>query len=130
MRLFTGSGVRRVLAGIKFIVKILVIVNESPWGSTLPAAALRFCRAVLDGGHEIEAVFFRGDGVYNAVPGRDSESTTPDLAVSWAGLAAPLLVCSSAAARRLDRAPGGGFREAGLAEVLERMDDCDRVVTF
>lgn len=130
MRLFTGSGVRRVLAGIKFIVKILVIVNESPWGSTLPAAALRLCRAVIDAGHEVGAVFFRGDGVYNALSGRDTDSTTPDLAVAWSRLESPLLVCSSAAARRLDRAPGGGFREAGLAEVLERMGECDRVVTF
>ena len=115
-------------------MKILVIVNDSPWGSALPATALRLTRAVLSAGQAIEAVFFRGDGVYNALPGRGSGAGTPDLARQWAALsgsnAFPLLVCSAAAARRLDSAPGDGFREAGLAEVLERMAASDRVVSF
>lgn len=115
-------------------MKILVIVNESPWGATLPAAALRMARAIRSDGHEIDSVFFRGDGVYNAVRGRGTDAGTPDLAREWAALSddagIPLLLCSAAASRRLDCAPDGGFREAGIAEVLERMVDCDRVVSF
>lgn len=115
-------------------MKVLVIVNESPWGSTLPVTALRMVNALLGGGAGIEAVFFRGDGVYNALPGRASDAGTPALAEAWRELSEspgiPMLLCSSAASRRLDSAPGAGFREAGLAEVLERMARCDRVVSF
>jgi sulfur relay (sulfurtransferase) complex TusBCD TusD component (DsrE family) len=113
-------------------VKVLVIVNESPWGSTLAATALRLVRSLLACDHSIDAVFFRGDGVYNLVAGQGEVAS--DLAGEWGSLAAaagfPLLLCSSATARRLDPAPGGRFRAAGLAEVLERMASCDRVVTF
>lgn len=113
-------------------MKVLVIVNESPWGATLPVAALRLARAMLLDGCEIDAVYFRGDGVYNAVQGQAADSGTPRLSTEWAGLSEsagfPLLLCSSAASRRLDSAPAEGFREAGLAEVLERMSRCERVV--
>ncbi len=115
-------------------MKVLVIVNASPWGGTLAASALRVARALSAAGQGIDAVFFRGDGVYNASPGRGGDADTPALAGAWADLAGrdgfPLLLCSSAALRRLDSAPATGFREAGLAEVLERMAACDRVVSF
>lgn len=111
-------------------MKVLVIVNESPWGGTLATTALRLARSLLAGGHAIDAVYFRGDGVYNLLAGQGEG----DLAAGWDALAAgagfPLLICSSASARRLDLEPGGRFRPAGLAEVLERMSGCDRVVTF
>lgn len=113
-------------------MKVLVIVNESPWGSTLASTALRLVRSLLDGEHSIDAVFFRGDGVYNLIEGQGEGAF--DLASGWARLAStgefPLLLCSSASARRLDSTPDGRFRPAGLAEVLERMADCDRVLTF
>ena len=100
----------------------------------MPAAAIRLARATVLDGHQIDAVFFRGDGVYNALQGRATDAGTPDLALEWAALSGesgfPLLLCSAAASRRLDSVPAGGFREAGLAEVLERMASCDRVVTF
>lgn len=115
-------------------MKVIVIVNDSPWGSVLPVAALRLVRAMLSAGQAIDAVFFRGDGAYNARPGRGSDTGTPDLYQQWASLAGkhgfPLLVCSASAARRLDSAPGHGFREAGLADVMERIEACDRVVSF
>lgn len=115
-------------------MKVLVIVNESPWGATLPATALRLVRAMREDGVGIDAVFFRGDGVYNALPGRATDAGTPDLAAEWEELSRsggiPMLLCSSATSRRLDSAPGPGFREAGLAEVLECMAGCDRVVSF
>jgi sulfur relay (sulfurtransferase) complex TusBCD TusD component (DsrE family) len=124
-------------------VKVLVIVNTSPWGSSLGVTALRLVRTMLQrtmlqpgagDGLRIAAVYFREEGVYHAVPGRITDSGTPALRDAWLALAAlhglPLLLCSSAAQRRLDDCPSGGFREAGLAEVLDLMRSCDRVVSF
>lgn len=122
-------------------MKILAIVEHSPWGSCLPVTALRLLRSMSENGMAIDAVYFRGDGVYNALAGRGSDHDTPALADAWRDLArhcgARLLVCSSASRRRLDSAPGSGFpvseadfREAGLPEVMERMAACDRVVSF
>lgn len=127
-------------------MKVLVIVNSSPWGGSLGATGLRLVRAMLqhgpkdgpqqDGasGLRVAAVFFREEGVYQAVAGRVSDSGTPALRDAWLELARqhglPLLLCSAAAQRRLESCPSGGFRETGLAEVLDLMDGCDRVVTF
>jgi len=115
-------------------VKILVIVNVSPWGGSLAVTALRLVRSMLDEGHEIAAIWFREEGVYQALASRAADSGTPVLREAWLGLhhehGVPLLLCSSASQRRLEQAPGGGFREAGLAEVLETLQSCDRLVTF
>jgi tRNA 2-thiouridine synthesizing protein D len=115
-------------------VKFLIIVNESPWGSSLAVTAFRLVRALLAGNAEIAAVFFRRDGVYHAQPGRVVDSGTPGLSDEWQSLAGPagfpLLVCSSAAQRRMQEAPDGAYREAGLAELIAIMASSDRVVTF
>jgi sulfur relay (sulfurtransferase) complex TusBCD TusD component (DsrE family) len=115
-------------------VKILLIVNESPWGGTLGLTALRMALALEAEGQEIAGIFFREDGVYHAAPGRATDAGTPDLSAAWIGLSARtgarLLLCSSAAQRRLERPPVGGFRESGLADVLEIMSACDRMVTL
>ena len=114
-------------------MKVLVIVNASPWGGSLGVTAWRLVRAMLAEGLEVTAVFFRDEGVYHAVPGRADDAGTPGLHAGWLALqqrGIPLLLCSSAAQRRLAAPPAGGFRETGLAEVLERMLACDRVVTF
>jgi sulfur relay (sulfurtransferase) complex TusBCD TusD component (DsrE family) len=88
--------------------------------------------AAVDG-LRIAAVYFR-ERAYHAVPGRITASGTPALRDAWLALATqhelPLLLCSSAAQRRLEDCPSGGFREAGLAEVLDLMRSCDRLVSF
>lgn len=115
-------------------MKVLVIVNSSPWGGTLGVTALRLVRAMLAGGFELAAVYFREEGVYHALAARVTDDGTPALRAAWLELGAerglPLLLCSSAAQRRLAACPEGGFREAGRAEVLELMRSCDRVVTL
>jgi len=115
-------------------VKILVIVNSSPWGSSLGTTALRLVKALAPNGLQVAAVYFRGDGVYQSQAGRAGDTGTPELSGSWLELARqhrfPLLVCRSAAQRRLPEAAGDGFREAGLAEVLELADTCDRVLSL
>lgn len=115
-------------------MKILIIVNESPWETGLGVTALRLVRATLSREAQLTAIFFRGDGVYHALPGRAVDSGTPCLAEAWRSLAGqagiPLLLCSAAAQRRLSETAQAGFREAGLAETLEIMASSDRVVTF
>jgi sulfur relay (sulfurtransferase) complex TusBCD TusD component (DsrE family) len=115
-------------------VNITVIVNEAPWGSGLASAALRLAQACIAGDVGLAAAYFRDEAVYLAVPGRAADPGAPDLRADWLELSRthgfPLLLCSSAAQRRLPEPPGEGFREAGLAEVLEMIAASDRVVTF
>lgn len=115
-------------------MKVLVIVNTSPWGGSLAVTALRLARAMVRDGLHIAAVYFREDGVYQALPGRVADAGTPSLRDAWLELmrdaGVPLLLCSSAAQRRLGACPEGGFREAGRAEVLELLQGCDRVVAL
>ena len=115
-------------------MKFLVIVNESPWASGLALCASRFVRAATASGHGITAVFFREDGVYNAVPGELTDTGTPDLVKTWAELASAagtrLLLCRSSRLRRLENKPTGGFEESGLTEMFELLLHSDRVVSF
>jgi sulfur relay (sulfurtransferase) complex TusBCD TusD component (DsrE family) len=114
-------------------VKILVIVNESPWGGSLGLTALRLTRALVASGQCLAAVYFREEGIYHALPGA-ADAGTPDLRDAWLDLSrdhdVPMLLCSSAVARRLEVPLKGGFRTAGLAEVLELMAACDRLLSF
>lgn len=115
-------------------MKFVLVVNASPWGSTRAVTALRLARAVLAAGHEIPAVFFRGEGVYNALGGTVADAGTPELAQSWSGLAdegkSELMVCQASARRRLNARVMSPFREAGLVEFNDLLAGCDRVVTL
>jgi sulfur relay protein TusD/DsrE len=117
-----------------FTVKFLIIVNESPWASGLALCASRFVRAATASGHGITAIFFREDGVYNAVPGEQTDAGTPDLFKAWAELSAAagtrLLLCRSSRLRRLQTNPPECFEESGLTEMFELMLHSDRVVSF
>ena len=96
--------------------------------------ALRLLGALLRRGVVIPAVYFRGDGVYHALCGRAHDADTPRSPRAWLDLAGPhgipLLLCSADSQRRLEAPPADGFREAGLAEALELMSACDRVVSL
>ena len=117
---------------------ILVIVNESPWGSTLAGTALRFTNAAIEGGCRVPAVFFQNDGVYNALCGQASDDGLPSPFDGWRHLAdehgVQLLLCSAAVARRYEERIrnelSGDFQQAGLARMWALTEDCDRVVTF
>jgi sulfur relay protein TusD/DsrE len=115
-------------------VKILLVVNDSPWGSTLSMTALRISRQALEAGHGLEAVFFRGDGVYHATAETESDAGTPDTFAAWAAMAerngTALMVCQSSSRRRLGAPPAAPFREAGLVEFADLVAACDRVLTF
>ena len=115
-------------------MKILLIVNSSPWGSTLGVTALRFARAAVAEGMTVTAVFFREDGVFQAIGGTVSDAGTPPLAEAWPEFAdscgARLLVCRSSGLRNLRAIPSGAYQEAGLAEMMELMAASDRVVSW
>jgi sulfur relay (sulfurtransferase) complex TusBCD TusD component (DsrE family) len=115
-------------------VKCLIIVNESPWGSTLALGAWRFARAASENGLQVVAVFFREDGVYNALDGEAADAGTPDLGAAWREYSersgARLLLCRSSADRRMKSAPGQPFEAFSLTGMFELLQQCDRVVTF
>lgn len=115
-------------------MKILLVVNSSPWGSTLAVTALRFARAAVAEGMTVAAVFFREDGVFHGSGSRATDAGTPALFEAWPEFAqssgAELLLCRSSGQRNLAQSPSGPFREAGLAEMIELMAASDRVVTW
>ena len=115
-------------------MKILVIVNESPWGGTLGVTALRLVRALVEEGEQLCAVFFRGDGVYQAQAGREQDAGSPCLSEAWKQISRdsdiPLLICSSDSQRRFGQAPDKSFKEAGLVKMMELMGSSDRVVSL
>ena len=115
-------------------MNILIVVNSSPWGTSLGLTALRFARAAVAEGMTVPAVFFREDGVFHTQRARVAQAGTPELADAWPEFAqscgAQLLVCRSSGQRNLAEAPGQAFREAGLAEMMELMADCDHVVSW
>ena len=119
-------------------MNVLLIVNESPWASSLANTALRFARTALAEGACVSAVFFQGDGVYNAFGGSTIDPGAEDLSQAWADLARQgafqLLLCSSALARRIPLKQGrdltAPYRAAGLVEMIELLDRSDRVLSF
>lgn len=115
-------------------MKLMLMVSASPWGQSRSMLALRLLRATVAAGHEVEAVFFREDGVYHALSGRQTDRGTVDLSRAYEELAEqgnfPLLLCSASAQRRLPAAavPDAPWREAGLAEFFTREAQADRCV--
>ncbi len=111
------------------------MVTASPWGGSLAATALRFARAAVAEGHAVGPVYFRGEGVYQVLSGRQADPGSEDLSSAWRALAESqafeLLLCSADAARRLPPGPvTAPWREAGLGEWFGCLADADRVVSF
>ena len=117
-------------------VKLLLMVNASPWGCSRSSLALRFLRASLEAGHEVLAVFFREDGIYTGLAGRQADRGADDLEAAYRSLAEAhgfeLLLCSASSQRRLaaEHVPSAPWREAGLGELMALEPAADRWVTF
>lgn len=116
-------------------MKCLIIVNESPWQTGLAICALRFAQAAESNGLKISAVFFREDGVYHALANTNADAGTAELTSGWREFAARsgarLLLCSASSQRRLPATTAAPeFPQTGLAEMLELMQQADRLVTF
>ena len=117
---------------------ILVVVNESPHGSTLAAKALRFIKAVQKAGHTVPMVFFQGEGIYNALGSKSPDHKRTTLLDSWQEVSrlhrTRLLLCSAAIARRnagpIPASIAAEFDQAGLPFMWDFALRCDRVITF
>jgi tRNA 2-thiouridine synthesizing protein D len=128
-------------------MKFAVAVYGAPATSQSPRSALRFVRAALARGHQVDRVFFYHDGVLTAnaltVPPQDEA----DVGAEWASLAEThgieLAVCVAAALRRgvldADEALRYGrtthnlrppFRILGLGQLVDAALSADRLVTF
>lgn len=128
-------------------MKFSVLINEGPYTHQAADTAYNFCKAALDGGHEIFRVFFYHDGVNNGtrftVPPQDDRN----IQKRWSELAEThkldMVLCIAAAQRRgiMDEkeakrqgiegnniAPG--FRISGLGQLIEAGIESDRMVTF
>lgn len=116
-------------------MNLLVIINHNPAGSSLAIKARVFVEAALRSGHRVPAVFFHNDGVYNALESESGEDTN---ARQWAKLSQQsdlkLLLCSTASFLRFDDKQkslvSSSFLPAGLAQMWDFANRCDRVVTF
>jgi sulfur relay protein TusD/DsrE len=120
------------------LMKFLVIVTENPQESSLAATALRFVKAAGESGHEVPAVFFHIEGVFNAMDNFVPNHGLPSLSQGWQETSSKqdtrMLVCSAAFARRTDTARVVDlpdiFEPAGLPLMWNIAGECDRVVTF
>lgn len=109
--------------------------------------ALRFARAVVERGHSLGRVFFYSDAVSIGTALGVAPQDEDDVTAAWAQLAAAaqieLLVCVGASLRRglVDeteakryRLPNHNlhpsFEIAGLGQLVEASQSCDRLVTF
>ena len=115
-------------------LRISLLVQGAPHSTCAPLNALNFARAALAGGHEVGRVFFYKDAV--AVANRFA-SDEQDLRKEWATLATEasfeLAVCIAAAARRgivEDTSLAAGFTIVGLGQLIEAIEESDRLVCF
>ena len=118
-------------------MKFLVIVNENPTTSGAAQFAQRFVRSSIHCGHEVSAVFFQGQGIFNAFQGIENP-LEQDSASGWQEIAesgnTALLLCSAAMARNkgilpvADPAPV--YRVSSLSHMWDLAMKCDRLVSF
>lgn len=128
-------------------MKYALLVMGAPYSSQAPHSALRFARALLDGEHTLDSVFFYRDGVHNASFLMTPPQDEANLHELWCGLnrdhGVKLDVCIAAALRRglinAEEAARHGhgeysvappFQLTGLGQLLDIQQRCDRVITF
>ena len=128
-------------------MKFAIMVCEGPYTHQASDSAWHFCRAALDGGHEIVRAFFYHDGVNNGTRLTTPPQDDRNVVRRWSELASEhgvdLVVCVAAAQRRgiVDgdeaRRHGKdadniaeGFRISGLGQLIEGCIMADRVLVF
>ncbi|MDL4864682.1 sulfurtransferase complex subunit TusD [Halomonas elongata] len=128
-------------------MRYAILLMGAPYSHQASHSALRFARAVLARGHQLETVFFYHDGVYNASRLAAPPQDEPHLVDGWTALNAEhgvaLQVCIAAALRRglLDEREASRhgksgysveapFELTGLGQLVDLGLNCDRLVTF
>ncbi len=117
-------------------MKIGIMINEGPYTHQASDSAYQFARAAIDGGHQVDRVFFYHDGVNNATKFTEPPQDDRHIVNRWSKLAAEhgvdLVVCVAAALRRgiKDELLAPGFRISGLGQLVESGIRSDRLVVF
>lgn len=128
-------------------MRYAILLLGAPYSTQSSHSALRFARAVVGRGHQLETVFFYHDGVHNAARLMTPPQDEPHLADGWQQLhtehGVALQVCIAAALRRglLDEqealrhgkqgnSVAAPFELTGLGQLIELGLSCDRLVTF
>jgi len=115
-------------------LRIDLLVQGAPLTTGAPERALKFARAAIEAGHRIGRIFFYNDGV--TVANRfaaDETGARADLVQLSAQAEFELAVCVTAAGRRGVRANESlaeGFTIVGLGQLVEAIEDSDRLVSF
>ncbi|WP_416411390.1 sulfurtransferase complex subunit TusD [Pantoea sp. App145] len=128
-------------------MRYTLLVTGPAYGTQHASSALLFARALLQGGHQLESVFFYREGVLNANQLTAPASDEVDLVREWQQLhqahGVALNICVAAALRRgvtdaqeaarLQLAGSNlqaGFVLSGLGALAEAALTCDRLVQF
>lgn len=115
-------------------MRIDLLVQGAPLTTGAPERALKFARAAIEAGHRIGRIFFYNDAVSVASRFAADETGTRAGLAQLAGQADfELAVCVTAAGRRGVRANESlaeGFTIVGLGQLVEAIEDSDRLVSF
>lgn len=124
-----------------------LIVHSAPHSGQGSHTALAFAKSLLNGGHDLQRVFFYQDGAENALSTRVTPQGESDVLTGWQTLAHDhgfeLAVCIAAALRRgvlnheeADRyeRPGANAAEpfviVGLGQLIDAVVEADQCITF
>lgn len=113
-------------------------LQSDTYASPTIASSLRFAKAALAAGHQIDHVFLYQAAVQAIVAAVDLPTDEPDQAKSLAEFCQkqqiPLLYCVTAAEKRgfasQEKPARPGYTAAGLAEFAIRLSQVDRVIQF
>lgn len=128
-------------------MKFSIIVNSAPWSSPAAFSALKFAEAVVESDHEIYRLFFFQDGVHNGSAFAVAPQDEVDIPKRWQALISKhkldAVVCAASAlkhglldageAARYDKDGHNllpGFDISGLGQLVDALNQADRVVTF
>lgn len=122
-------------------LRYTIVIMGPAYGTQQSFCAYQFASTLLKTSpHQIENIFFYGDGIYNANHFTQPASDEFDLVKAWQLLAQQfnlnLDVCISAALRRgvvqeaTENNLADGFRLSGLGALSEAVANSDRVIQF
>ena len=115
-------------------MRIDLLVQGAPLATGAPERALKFAHAAVQAGHRIGRVFFYNDAVAVANRFASDESGIRAEFAELAGEAQfELAVCVTAAGRRgivAGETLADGFVIVGLGQLIEAIEDSDRLLSF
>ena len=112
-------------------MRFALLVLDAPLAGPAGRSALAFARAARTAGHELAMAFFHGEGARAALAPVDAAARLTEN--EWLELAregVPLLACTTALERRSLVAGSGAVRPGTLGQLMDALDQVDRVVTF